>query len=63
MKINLKQLPSLSDKNIQLPNSVAVFENGNIVVVDGGSNSVMILSSLGKMLRRISGSGFNKYAC
>ncbi|MHC1756383.1 MAG: hypothetical protein AB9861_13320 [Methanosarcina sp.] len=47
--------------NFYLPNSVAVLNNNNIVVADGGNDRICLLDSNGETVKCIGKKGFNRY--
>lgn len=44
-----------------LPNSVSIFGDGKLVVADGGNDAVLIFDDQGKIINKISGTGYGKY--
>lgn len=56
-----KIIKKCDDKRLFLPNGVAIFDDGNIVVADSGNDRMCLLDQDGKTLKSIGGKGFGQY--
>lgn len=55
------KIKSCNGKELFLPNGVDVYQDGRIIVADGGNNRICILNKTGDTLRAIGEKGFSKY--
>lgn len=62
MAIAVKELDPIVCHHFFLPNAISLFNDGSLVVADGGSNGVFILSATGKLLTNIVSTGFARYS-
>ena len=44
------------------PNGISMLSDGNLVIVDGGNDSVFLTNHEGEIIKKISGSGYGKYS-
>jgi DNA-binding beta-propeller fold protein YncE len=56
-----KIIKKCDDKRLFLPNGVAIFDDGNIIVADSGNDRICLFDQDGKTLTSIGGKGFGQY--
>ncbi len=62
IKVELvRKIEYCGGSSFYLPDGVAVFDDGNIVVADSGNDRICLLDQNGKTIKSIGGNGFGEY--